>query len=52
MIYNKDISEYYVDLIHLLTDENIFICLYDKRILDKKIINLVKFLRKVKKKNE
>lgn len=51
MIYKKDCSEYYVELIHLLTDDKIWICLHDKRILDKKIINLVKFLRKIKEEN-
>lgn len=50
MLYTKDFSHYYIRLVHLLTDDNIYISLYDKRILDNKVVNLVKFLEKIKEK--
>lgn len=52
MLYSKDYSDYYVKLIHLLTDDNIYISLHDKRLLDNKVITLVKFLQKIKEKSD
>lgn len=47
MLYNKDCSYYYIKLIHLLSDDDIWISLYNKRKLDKKVIELVNFLKKI-----
>lgn len=54
MIYNKNYNDLYIELLHRLTNQDFYLCLSDKRILDKKVFDLVRFLRKLQKgeKNE
>ena len=49
MIYNKNYNDFYVELIHRLTNQDFYLCLSDKHILDKKVFDLVRFLRKLQK---
>lgn len=48
MIYQRDCEYYYIELIHLLSDNDLYMSLYNKRKLDNKVIDLVKFLQKIK----
>lgn len=47
----KNINDYYIQLLHLLTDKDLHMNLLDKEKLDKKVIDLVEFLRKIKDDN-
>ena len=51
IIYNRDFNNYYIELLHLLTDKDLHMNLLDKRKLDNKVIDLVKLLRKIKDDN-
>lgn len=51
IIYNKICNNYYLELIHLLTDKDLHMNMFDKKKLDKKVIDLVELLRKIKDDN-
>ena len=50
MLYNKNLCNEYLELIHRLTDQDLWLCLADKRVLDNKVLSLLKLLRKLKEK--
>lgn len=51
IIYNRNCSDYYLELIHLLTEKDLYMNILDKKKLDKKVIYLVELLRKIKDDN-
>ncbi len=51
IIYNRDCSDYYIELLHLLTEKDLYMNILDKKKLDKKVIDLVELLRKIKDDN-
>ena len=48
IIYDRNCDDYYIELIHLLTEKDLYMNLLDKKKLDNKVIDLVKLLRKIK----
>lgn len=52
MIYQRDCNDYYIELLHLLTEKDLYMNLSNKRKLDNKVIDLVKLLRKIKEDND
>lgn len=47
MLYYSDISYYYLELIHLLTSNYIWIDIKNKEIIDRKVKELVKILKEI-----